>query len=169
MNIIKGIYVLVISASKGIKVNVGALDILNFERGLYAYVGSVGSAQNNLEKRIMRHLRKAKRRFWHIDYLLENEFASVVRVFYKKAKRPEECKIARKLSKMSIPVVDFGCSDCGCVSHLFMVNGSDESRSSMAFLERTLRAQGMHNLGMVYSNASIALSSSNPNQLIARR
>ena len=78
----KGIYVLIILVNKNISVNVGALGSVNFERGLYAYVGS---AQNNLEKRIERHLRKAKRKFWHIDYLLENSRVKVLKVFCKKA------------------------------------------------------------------------------------
>jgi len=155
MNVLKGVYVLAFSVGKDIRVTVGALGSLNFEKGLYAYVGS---AQNNLEKRIMRHLQKARRRFWHIDYLLENEFVSAVSVFYKKARRPEECEIARSLSEIGVPVVDFGCSDCGCVSHLFMVKCSDDLRRSVAFLERTLRAQCMRDFGMVYSSDSIQTS-----------
>ena len=122
----KGVYVLVISVSKDIRVSVGALGSVNFEKGLYAYVGS---AQNNLEKRIKRHLRKVKRKFWHIDYLLENEFVGVVKVLYKEAEKSEECKIASRLGENSIPVENFGCSDCGCISHLFRLKGSDCSRS----------------------------------------
>jgi Uri superfamily endonuclease len=53
----KGIYILVVSVSKDINVNVGTLGSVNFEKGLYAYVGS---AQNNWGKRIERHLRKTK-------------------------------------------------------------------------------------------------------------
>jgi len=140
MNTVKGAYVLIISVSKDISVKVGALGSLNFEKGWYAYVGS---AQNSLEKRIKRHLRKAKRKFWHIDYLLENEFVGVVKVFYKEAERSEECRIARKLSGMGIPVVHFGCSDCSCVSHLFMVKDSGYSGRSLALLKRTFRAQRM--------------------------
>ena len=66
MSMTKGIYILVVSVSKDINVNVGALGSVNFEKDLYA---CVGSAQNNLEKRIERHLRKTKQKFWHIDYL----------------------------------------------------------------------------------------------------
>ena len=130
MNDVKGAYVLIISVSKYIRVKVGALGSLNFEKGVYAYIGS---AQNNLEKRIKRHLKKSKRKFWHIDYLLENEFVDVVKVLYKEAERSEECRIARKLSEISIPVVDFGCSDCACVSHLFMRKDEGHSRSSWVF------------------------------------
>jgi len=115
---VKGVYVLVISVGKNVRINVGALGAVNFEKGLYAYVGS---AQNGLEKRIERHLRRAKRKFWHIDYLLGNGFAKVVKVFYKEAGRTEECRIARKLSEKGVAVKNFGCSNCGCVSHLFRV------------------------------------------------
>jgi Uri superfamily endonuclease len=123
-SIMKGVYVLVISVSKDIRVKVGALGSVDLEKGLYAYVGS---AQNNLEKRIKRHLRKVKRKFWHIDYLLENEFVSVVKVLYEEADKSEECRIASKLSENSIPVRGFGCSDCDCVSHLFKIENSQGS------------------------------------------
>jgi Uri superfamily endonuclease len=128
----KGVYVLVICVSKGISVSVGALGSVNFDKGLYAYVGS---AQNGLEKRIERHLRRAKRRFWHVDHLLGNKSAKVIEVFYKeKAGKPEECEIARILSENCVSVAHFGCSDCDCLSHLFMLNESYHSSSSMAFL-----------------------------------
>jgi len=128
---VNGVYVLVISVRDNTIINVGALGSVRFERGLYAYVGS---AQNNLEKRIKRHLSRVKKKFWHIDYLLGNRFVNVVGVFYKEAEKSEECGIARKLSENSVPVLNFGCSDCDCVSHLFMLIDADYSRSSMAFL-----------------------------------
>jgi Uri superfamily endonuclease len=128
---VKGIYVLVISVGKKIRVNVGALGVVNFEKGVYAYVGS---AQNNIEKRIERHLRKVKRKFWHVDYLLGTRFVEVMKVFYEEAGKAEECGIARKLAEMGAPVLNFGCSDCSCRSHLFMLKDSDHWSSSMAFL-----------------------------------
>lgn len=115
----KGVYVLIISVGKDIKVDVSALGSVFFERGLYAYVGS---AQNGLERRVQRHLRKAKRKFWHIDYLLDDDAVRVVKVFCKEADKFEKCRIGRKLSEKGIVVKRFGCSDCGCVSHLFRVN-----------------------------------------------
>ncbi|MDH5482564.1 MAG: GIY-YIG nuclease family protein [Candidatus Bathyarchaeota archaeon] len=127
---IKGVYVLVISATRDFRASVGALGKVHFRKGVYTYIGS---AQNNLEKRIKRHLRKAKRKFWHIDYLLANNSAKVVRVFYVQTGKTEECKIARKLGKNGIPVVNFGCSDCRCASHLFMLKGSYDSSNSLVF------------------------------------
>ncbi|MDI6847051.1 MAG: GIY-YIG nuclease family protein [Candidatus Bathyarchaeia archaeon] len=115
----KGVYVLVISVDEDIEVDVGALGSISFEKGLYAYVGS---AQNSLEKRVERHLGRVKRKFWHIDYLLDNDAVKVVKVFYKEADKAEECKIAGKLGEKGVAVKNFGCSDCGCVSHLFRVD-----------------------------------------------
>jgi len=126
---VKGVYVLVISVGKGFRVNVGALGSIFFEKGLYAYVGS---AQNGLERRVQRHLRKTKKKFWHIDYLLDDDAVRIVKVFCKEAEKSEECKIARKLSERGIAVKRFGCSDCGCVSHLFRVNDYDFLRDFMS-------------------------------------
>ena len=134
----KGVYCLVINVRKDLNINIGAFGKIRFKKGIYAYVGS---AQNNLEKRVSRHLSRSskiskkflghkksqsdffvnKKKFWHIDYLLDNRFAKILKVYYKKAKKSEECKIAKKLSKTEIPIVNFGCSDCDCKSHLFKI------------------------------------------------
>lgn len=111
----KGVYVLVISVSKDIQIDVGSLGSINFAKGLYAYVGS---AQKGLEKRVKRHLRKDKRNFWHIDYLLDNDAAEVLKVFHKEAGKHEECIAAKKIGKRGVPIRGFGSSDCKCESHL---------------------------------------------------
>jgi Uri superfamily endonuclease len=116
MSMAKGIYVLVISVDKDISVNVGALGVVNFEKGLYAYVGS---AQKRLERRIRRHLRRIKRKFWHIDYLLDDDNVEVLKVFFKNAGKSEECKVANKIGERGVPTEGFGSSDCKCKSHLF--------------------------------------------------
>ena len=118
----KGIYVLLISIAKGISISVGALGGKDFHAGLYVYVGS---AQNNLEKRVKRHLRRKKRKYWHIDYLLSNRHARVVRVFYKEAGRLEECRVAKRLCEVATPINGFGSSDCACKGHLFGIETHD--------------------------------------------
>jgi Uri superfamily endonuclease len=115
---VKGIYVLIIQVDKDVGVNVGALGKLRFKKGEYAYVGS---AQTNLEKRINRHLRKKKRKFWHIDYLLDNDAAKIANVFFKEANKAEECRIAQVIGARGEPTAGFGCSDCKCKSHLFQL------------------------------------------------
>lgn len=114
----RGIYVLLIQLSEDIDVDVGAVGKIAFQKGLYAYVGS---AQTNLEKRIRRYFRKEKHRFWHVDYLLDNDAAKVVKVFFKSANKAEECETAKIIGESAEPIVGFGCSDCNCKSHLFHI------------------------------------------------
>ena len=114
----KGIYVLIIRLNKDAAVNIGALGKITFKKGLYAYVGS---AQKNLEQRVQRHLRKEKKKFWHIDYLLDSDAARIVKVLHKQAGKAEECRLADDLSLTSEPVIGFGCSDCHCKSHIFRI------------------------------------------------
>ena len=124
----KGVYVLLISINRDISVQIGSLGILNFERGSYAYVGS---AQNNLEKRIARHLRKVKKKFWHIDYLLNDTRVVVQRVFTREIGKPEECELADRLCRKGSPVLGFGCSDCKCKSHLFKIRNYEFLKGRM--------------------------------------
>jgi Uri superfamily endonuclease len=115
---LKGIYVLIIRVSKDVNVNVGALGRKTFAKGLYAYVGS---AQTTLEQRVTRHLRREKRLFWHIDYLLANEAAKITQVLFKQADKTWECKTAKRIGEKCTPIAGFGCSDCRCKSHLFQI------------------------------------------------
>ena len=125
---LKGIYVLIIRVAEDIDVNVGALGEMVFTKGLYAYVGS---AQANLEQRVKRHLRSEKRKFWHIDYLLDHPAAKIVEVFFKEASKPEECKTAKVIGERSKPIAGFGCSDCNCKSHLFHIKNYELMQETM--------------------------------------
>jgi len=103
---------------------VGALGKIEFRKGTYAYVGS---AQNGIGKRVARHLKREKRKFWHIDYLLTQETVRIEKVLYKRAPRQEECRTAGVLSKLGNPVRSFGSSDCSCSSHLFKIPGQNRA------------------------------------------
>ena len=107
---------MVINVSKNIEMKIGALGRIKFKKGNYVYVGS---AQNNVEKRIARHFSKNKKIRWHIDYLLANPSVKIKKAVYKKAGKEQECKIACFLNKFEEPIKGFGCSDCSCHSHLF--------------------------------------------------
>jgi len=128
---IKGVYVLMIKVKKDIKLTIGSLGRLSFKKGSYAYVGS---AQNNLEKRVKRHLSNNKKLHWHIDYLLNNKSASIIKVFYKKAGKQEECGIASRLSLTKDSISGFGCSDCKCGSHLFKLSNGNLSNLGVKVL-----------------------------------
>ncbi|KPK88369.1 endonuclease [bacterium SM23_31] len=114
----KGIYCLVITVKKDSTIEIGASGSIHFVKGIYVYVGS---AQNNIEKRVARHASKNKKIKWHIDYLLAHSDVKLDKVFYKNAGKNEECETARLLSEFGEPVKRFGCSDCDCISHLFRV------------------------------------------------
>ncbi|MBU4493370.1 MAG: GIY-YIG nuclease family protein [Nanoarchaeota archaeon] len=125
----KGTYCLVIELKKDSSIKVGALENIKFKNGIYCYVGS---ALNNLEKRVQRHLSKKKKLHWHIDYFLMNKNTSIKKIFYKQSNKREECKIAKFVLKNSIgSIAKFGCSDCKCESHLFIIKKYD-------FLEKRL-------------------------------
>ncbi len=117
----KGTYCLIINVKTDFESKIGSLGKLQFEKGHYVYVGS---ALNNLEKRIARHLRRTKNKHWHIDYLLTKRNVQVEKVFYKESEEKQECRIAGIISSYGVGVANFGSSDCKCRGHLFRIYGS---------------------------------------------
>jgi Uri superfamily endonuclease len=117
----KGIYILLIHLNRDIAITVGSLGTREFKESNYVYVGS---AQKGVEQRVARHLKKEKRLFWHIDYLLNDGAAEIVEVYVKPASKEEECQVAAKICEKAEPVAGFGCSDCHCPSHLFRLRHS---------------------------------------------
>ncbi len=94
----------------------GKLENLNFKGGYYVYVGS---ALNNIDARVNRHLKDEKKLFWHVDYLLNSPEAYVFEVILERSGEKWECDVAFLISKGGISVDKFGSSDCKCDSHLF--------------------------------------------------
>jgi Uri superfamily endonuclease len=108
-------YALWIVLERDIKISVGSLGEMIFKKGIYFYVGS---AKKNFYSRIARHLRKDKKIFWHIDYLLASPFTKVMGVIWRS--NIAECQLAQDfLNRKYKYVSKFGCSDCKCQSHLF--------------------------------------------------
>lgn len=110
----KGSYILVIKLRQNKEIQIGKLGKIHFKKGFYIYVGS---ALNGLENRINRHIKKTKKKHWHIDYFLD--FADIIDIFYKERETKEECNIASTFDKQLSIIAYFGCSDCRCKSHLF--------------------------------------------------
>lgn len=106
-------YILSIYLDREKKIEIGKLGDFLFKKGNYLYVGS---GKRNIEKRIERHLKTEKKKFWHIDYFLQ--YARVREVW---ASKREESEIAGILeSILEIPAMSFGCSDKKLdKSHLF--------------------------------------------------
>lgn len=113
----KGIYGLVVQVLQRYSLQIGRLGKFDFPAGFYVYVGS---AQNNLQHRIKRHLQQEKKVRWHIDYLLQ--YGRVISVHTYAGEKKKECILSHKIERMkeaSVPVKGFGSSDCSCNAHLY--------------------------------------------------
>jgi sugar fermentation stimulation protein A len=110
----KGTYILLIEMPRGVRMKVGALGVLEFPRGFYAYCGS---AMGGLRARINRHLRREKKVRWHVDYLLKK--GSVRKVLSAETNERLECQLAAGLCDAFNIYPGFGSNDCRCPSHLF--------------------------------------------------
>jgi Uri superfamily endonuclease len=110
---VKGVYYLVLELEKDSRIRVGKRTLF-FGQGSYVYVGS---ALNNLEKRIRRHLSTKKALHWHIDYFSRKARIVGYRTF--ETTKRMECLLSRKVEALADDsVAGFGCSDCRCRSHL---------------------------------------------------
>lgn len=111
--VIPGLYQLRIRLKRPATIRVGALGRCEFPAGWYVYTGS---ARNGLHQRIRRHLRREKRRHWHIDYLLAA--ADHAEAFVLPNTRITECELHAALTDSKVAVPGLGSSDCRCSSHL---------------------------------------------------
>lgn len=112
----KAVYALFINLEDSRSIEVGALGDIDFERGMYVYVGS---AMNSVEKRLQRHFSEVDNRHWHIDYLTSE--AEPFDYFVLPEESEYECVLSKILQKIGEPVENFGASDCGCSSHLYFI------------------------------------------------
>ncbi len=80
-----GIYFLLIRNKKKFPLTIRKKEYF-FPCGFYIYVGS---AQKNLKQRIERHIRREKKKHWHIDYLLEFTKIIEVRILTDQPKEKE--------------------------------------------------------------------------------
>ena len=120
----KGVYVLVIKVKQPTKVQIKSLGEIEFESGVWVYVGSaMGDGSTSLENRLDRHFRKEKTIYWHIDYLLDEE-PEIGKAIWAQSKGHIECDLAQALASndaFEVGPKGFGSSDCksGCFAHIF--------------------------------------------------
>jgi len=111
----RGSYIVILNLRKTHRINIKTLGKVLLKKGYYLYVGS---AKNNLTKRIQRHKRKRKKLYWHIDYLREK--AGFYLALPVRTSSSLECEIATSLKGISHRIIPgFGASDCNCETHLF--------------------------------------------------
>ncbi len=114
-----GAYVLIVHLPAPVTLRVGSLGPQSFKEGHYLYCGS---AQAGLMSRLARHMRVDKRRHWHIDHLTCH--GGTVGALAFEGRKETECLLASTLAAVPgvLPAVQgFGSSDCGCLTHLFLV------------------------------------------------
>lgn len=120
---VKGTYCLCVNVEEDISINIGALGVIDFQKGSYVYVGS---ALNSLIPRLERHLKHSRGEHdvthWHIDYLLSDPNVSIEAIYMNDNGEKLECAIAAKIAERGEPTPRFGCSDCRCLSHLCCVD-----------------------------------------------
>jgi len=121
---INGNYTLIMFLKVSSRIRLGKRGWFNLQKGYYAYTGSaVGPGSTSLRLRVARHLRKAKKQHWHIDYLLANRKIVVKFVVAARSSINKECELTKLIQHIegaTVPIAGFGASDCKekCRSHL---------------------------------------------------
>lgn len=115
-----GSYAVGFRLDNGKVLTVGSLGECCFSAGNYLYFGSA-LGPGGIRARLKHHYLPKKKRYWHIDYLLDTE--SITDAWYLAGWYPRECIWATILNQkhnFPSPVNGFGSSDCraGCSSHL---------------------------------------------------
>ncbi len=112
-----GAYLLIIKVSGQTRFAAGSLGEILLMPGWYVYAGS---GRKNLSARIARHRRRRKKLHWHIDHLLACVRPADITGLPIRSRHDLECALAREVATLAEEAVPgFGCSDCGCRSHLF--------------------------------------------------
>lgn len=114
-----GVYQLWIELADDVRATVGRLGRFRFPAGHYVYTGR---ASRGLGARVRRHLGGARRKHWHVDYLLAFPEADMVRVVLASPDADDECSVNRAVGFYGDCVAPgFGASDCraGCPAHLW--------------------------------------------------
>ena len=120
----RGAYLLLLRLARRRRLRVGRLGEITFAAGWHIYVGS---AMANLTARLERHRRRRKRFHWHVDYL--RDAATEVVALPVRSSRRRECELAAGVGALfPAAAAGFGCSDCGCGSHLFAAGGDPRDR-----------------------------------------
>jgi Uri superfamily endonuclease len=134
-----GAYLLILQVSREKTIDVGALGPTFFPKGKYAYSGS---ALTSLEARVGRHFSTKKKVHWHIDHLMAE--ARPLEALVLRSKDDVECMLNEMVGSMegASPIAPgFGCSDCGCSTHLHHLDGHCLSHLEDFFPERLKPSQ----------------------------
>nr|WP_204305143.1 GIY-YIG nuclease family protein [Desulfurobacterium thermolithotrophum] len=121
----KGTYCLVFKIDD-LKFKVRSGREFSLKSGYYIYVGSAFGS-GGLRKRISRHLKKEKKKHWHLDFISTDSSFKAFEVWVIEDKKVE-CFLANSISKTEKTITGFGSTDCKCPSHLFRVSEIENLR-----------------------------------------
>jgi Uri superfamily endonuclease len=120
----KGTYLLFLVLRRSLRSSIGALGEQDVAAGEYCYVGS---AMNGLDNRLERHFRIEKTARWHIDRL--TVYADGMEAYISTEPIPECTLSSMAESCGCTPAIEgFGCSDCRCGTHLFLVDADAKQK-----------------------------------------
>ena len=120
----RGAYLLLISLPRPVRLSFQSIKPRVLLSGEYIYAGSAWGP-GGIRARVKRHMKRGKRRHWHVDDL--TEAANAILPFAVPG--GYECDLVRSLlaqDQFSVSVRGFGSSDCNrCDSHLLVAAGSE--------------------------------------------
>ena len=119
---LKGTYLLFLYISEEIPIDRRG-ERIDLEKGFYFYIGSAFGA-GGLSSRLHRHIRKQKKKHWHIDQITMHEASEIVGIAVS-INQKKECEFNQFLSSFEyfVPIYGIGNSDCqkNCESHFLKV------------------------------------------------
>lgn len=132
-----GTYALFLHIEEEVQMQVGALGLCTFPRGVHVYAGS---AKRGLRARLARHVRREKRVHWHVDRLTTAGGCRVLGAVVFTSPVLRECDIVGSLEDVEGAEVRpprFGASDHGCRGHLvWMGVGASPVQVAIALLTK---------------------------------
>ncbi|MDP6787263.1 MAG: DUF123 domain-containing protein [Rhodospirillales bacterium] len=130
---LSGAYALLIEVSRPFAPPIRRLAKPSLPAGRYLYVGSA-NGPGGIRARVRRHLRRGKKRHWHVDHLTKAFGVSAAVT----VAGGDECAIlalARRWPGVGVPVLGFGSSDCRrCPAHLVSLPDALEIAPALASL-----------------------------------
>ena len=115
-------YALILSCASNARIQVGRLGTMQLQCGYYVYLGSA-LGPGGLRARIAHHQKLPLRPHWHIDYLRAHTRLHSVWLLYDGRRREHEwARGMQRVRGATIPLPEFGTSDCPCQSHLYFFN-----------------------------------------------
>jgi len=139
----KGNYILIFLLEERTRQNICRFKDVILKPGYYLYCGSA-HGNGGLKGRILRHLAKSFKKFWHIDYL--RECLQPFEIWCQVSSERIECSFCQIFHfqmSVEIPIKGFGSSDCRnrCESHLIWFHR--KTNLNNLFLELNNKFNGM--------------------------